>query len=175
MGPVGMLASWLWKRGLPYQFPCMVFYLCFASVILASLFYCSRLYLAGRISQSSWQPVLLIGVILLNPRILENDIFPLTIPMGAIAWRVLTDLTQSWKIALLSALTLMLVVNLLVQDMIPGIDTSNVGYNPVAISLVILCFLTGCGLLFKLGAPALDHPELVSEPAVVEASDATLN
>jgi hypothetical protein len=159
-GPVGMLGRALWRRGLPWELPCAIFYLCFASAILIALVYASRRYSTGSATLTDWAPVALIGVVLLNPRLLGNDIFPLTIPMAAIAWRSIQDGTRSWKLTLAASLSIMLAANLSeLPD--PGIDAPAVRYYPLAITLVVLCFAAGCRRMSREAA----HGELCSASA----------
>lgn len=145
-GPVGLLGRVLWRRGLPYAVPCAIFYLCFASLILTALIYLERLYRQGRLTLTDLLPVLLIGVILLNPRLLGNDIYVLTIPVAAIVWRSLMDLTRSWKAATFWVLAFMLVANLVA---IWAGDYFAMGFYAVVVSVVLLSFMVGCRHLEK--------------------------
>jgi len=90
-GPAGNLARVLQSRGLPHETPCIVLYLAFASVMFLILLSLSRLYREQRISFESWAPVMLLGVVLLNPRILPYDFAAVTLPMAIIAWRCLRE------------------------------------------------------------------------------------
>jgi hypothetical protein len=99
--------------------------------------------------------VVLIGVVLLNPRLLGNDIFPLTVAMGAIAWRTIQDATRSWKLTLAVGLSIILAANLTeLPD--PGIDVPSVRYYPLAIVLVVMCFVAGCGRMSSNAGRAAD-------------------
>lgn len=82
----GLLADLLYNR-VPYSVTSGVFYLFYGSLVVAALWVLSRLYLNGCFSLQQWAPVLLLGTLLLNPRIIEYDIAPMTIPMALIAWR----------------------------------------------------------------------------------------
>ena len=68
--PAGVFSNILVHKGLPYSVPGMVFYVIYAVLIFATLLYLSRFFLAGLISLQQWLPVLLVGAILLNPRIM---------------------------------------------------------------------------------------------------------
>ena len=131
---------------MPYAVPCASFYLCFASLILTALIYLERLYRQGRLTLTDLLPVLLIGVILLNPRLLGNDIYVLTIPVAAIVWRSLMDLTRSWKAATFWVLAFMLVANLVA---IWAGDYFAMGFYAVVVSVVVLSFTVGCRHLEK--------------------------
>ena len=84
--PAGLLADALYNV-IPYTVTSLVFYLFYAIPIFAILFYLSRRYLNGDFSLRQWMPVLLVGVMLLNPRIMEYDVASLSVPMALIAWR----------------------------------------------------------------------------------------
>ena len=86
--PAGLLADALYDV-IPYGITSTVFYIFYAILFASILFYFSRRFLAGRFSIKQWAPVLLIGVILLNPRIMEYDVAPITLLMATVAWRFL--------------------------------------------------------------------------------------
>jgi hypothetical protein len=85
--PAGLLSGFLYDRGIDYTVPASVFYATYALAILGTLFYLSRLYLRGLYSLQQWLPVLMVGVILLNPRLIEYDVAPLALPLAFIGWR----------------------------------------------------------------------------------------
>ncbi len=88
--PAGLFGDVLYGRGIPYSLASMIFFLCYAIPLFGLLFYLSRLYLRGNFSLAQWIPVMLVGVILLNPRIMEYDTAPLALPLALIAWRFLS-------------------------------------------------------------------------------------
>jgi hypothetical protein len=85
--PAGIFSGFLFDRGIAYSPASYIFYLCYALPLLGLLFYLSRLFLRGGFSLQRWIPVLLVGVILLNPRLIEYDLAPLTLFLTLIAWR----------------------------------------------------------------------------------------
>jgi hypothetical protein len=85
--PVGNLARVLSDSGAPYKIPCMLFYVVFAMALFLILLRLSRLYHEQRISFESWVPVMLLGVALLDPRILAYDFAWVSLPMAIVAWR----------------------------------------------------------------------------------------
>jgi len=87
--PAGLVADALYGR-VPYQLVLAGVYLMYAIPIVGTLFYLSRRFFSGQMSREQWIPVMLIGVILLNPRIQEYDVAPITIAMALVAWRVLS-------------------------------------------------------------------------------------
>ena len=85
--PAGLLADALYDV-IPYRVTSIGFYLFYAIPFFIVLLMLRRRYLAGRLSIQQWAPLQLIGVLLMNPRIMEYDIAPLTIPMALVAWRL---------------------------------------------------------------------------------------
>jgi hypothetical protein len=84
--PAGLIANALFFRA-PYKTVSAVSYLSYAVLIVAALALLSRRFHAGRLTLREFAPVLLVGTILLNPRIMEYDLAPVTIPMALIVWR----------------------------------------------------------------------------------------
>lgn len=84
--PAGLLADALYNV-IPYTVTSAVFYLVYAVPVFLILFYLSRRYLDGEFSLEQWMPVMLAGVILLNPRIMEYDVASIALPMALLAWR----------------------------------------------------------------------------------------
>jgi hypothetical protein len=107
--PAGLFSDALYRMGLHYTPAWLIFYLCYAVPLFALLLHLSRRYLGGSITLIQWVPVLLAGVILLNPRILEYDVAPLTLFLTLIVWRYFASFTTTAKtilyLAVLFALT----------------------------------------------------------------------
>jgi hypothetical protein len=87
--PAGLLSKFLFGRGISYTVAGAVIYLLYAVPVFAVLFHLSRRFLNAGFSLRRWIPVLLLGVFLLNPRLIEYDIVPLMLPMALIGWRFL--------------------------------------------------------------------------------------
>ncbi|SNS96749.1 hypothetical protein SAMN05421770_103266 [Granulicella rosea] len=85
--PAGLLANAFFHR-IPYQVTSGVSYLLYGGAIFAAMWVLSRRFLAGALTLAQWMPVLLLGTILLNPRIMEYDAAPITLPMALVAWRL---------------------------------------------------------------------------------------
>ncbi len=92
--PAGLISQLLYHQGLPYSTASSLLYAAYAVPVLVMLIYMSRVHLHAEL-RLHWIPVLLLGIILLNPRIMEYDAAPVTIPMALIAWRVASAVTQS--------------------------------------------------------------------------------
>jgi hypothetical protein len=104
--PAGLFSDFLYTRGIPYAPDGLIFYLCYAIPLLAFLFYLSRRFLRGDFSLDQWIPVLLVGVILLNPRIMEYDAAPITLLLALIAWRFFSRYTTTAKTMVCMAILL---------------------------------------------------------------------
>jgi hypothetical protein len=90
-GPAGNLARVLQIRGVPYEKPCILFYVAYAVVMFLILLSLSHLYRERRVCFVNWAPVMLLGVVLLNPRILPYDFAAVSLPMALVAWRSLRE------------------------------------------------------------------------------------
>jgi MFS family permease len=107
--PSGLFGGFLYDRGIPYSPGTYIFYLAYAMPLFAVLLLLGRCFLRGDFPLTRWMPVLLTGVILLNPRILEYDVAPLALLLALIAWRFFAEFTSPRGtmlcLALLFALT----------------------------------------------------------------------
>jgi len=111
--PAGLLGYALDHVGVAYSPATTIFYVLYALSLFCLLFYFSRQFLEGRFSLEQWMPVLLMGVILLNPRIMIYDVAPLTILMGLIVWRFFSGVAKPARAMLLCAL-FFLAINLFI-------------------------------------------------------------
>lgn len=109
VGPAGLLGRTLCRAGLPYPLASTVFYLSYALPLFGLLFYLSRHFLDGQFSLQRWMPVLLTGVILLNPRVIEYDFAPLTLLMALILYRACASFAYSSRAIALSFLLFCLI------------------------------------------------------------------
>ncbi|HEY5055799.1 MAG TPA: hypothetical protein VII58_06540 [Acidobacteriaceae bacterium] len=85
--PAGLFSGWRFDHHLPYSPAGTVFYLVYAVPLFAALLYLSRRYLRGEFTTQEWVPVMLTGVVLLNPRLIEYDVAPLALPLALVGWR----------------------------------------------------------------------------------------
>lgn len=92
--PAGLFCGFLYDRGIPYSPGGLIFYLCYAVPLVGILFYLSRMFLRGCFTLRQWMPVMLVGVVLLNPRLIEYDLAPLTLPLAFIGWRSLSNVLK---------------------------------------------------------------------------------
>lgn len=107
--PAGMFSDALFRRGMPYSPAGLIFYLCYAVPLFVLLLRLSRRYMQGSIPLNQWAPVLLVGIILLNPRIMEYDLAPVTLLLALVAWRFFASFATTAKtiqyLAILFAVT----------------------------------------------------------------------
>ncbi len=116
--PAGILGRALSWRGLPYSAPSTVAFLIYGGVLFAVLCHFSKLYRQGRISAESWIPVLLVGTILLNPRIIRYDVHVVALAMALILVRSVASRSKFGIALAVSVLVLILSVPLL--NLLPG-------------------------------------------------------
>lgn len=175
-GPVGNLARILHILGLPYELPCALFYGLYATALFLFLRRISRLYKDQRISIDAWAPVMLIGVILLNPRIQSYDVAAVSLPMALIVWRTLHASDGSIRRPrLIGVAMLLLAFNVFVEineDVFPILTDA---WKYAEMILLLGVFATGVGRLLREAKPApLDSPSYDIE-GVPEAEMLTLD
>jgi hypothetical protein len=106
--PAGVVADLMFNVA-PYRTVSLVAYLASAVPVVLVLFWLSRRYLQGYLRLKQWLPVLLVGVILLNPRIMEYDAAPLAIPAALIVWRMFARAVPVWRTGLEFGLAFLMV------------------------------------------------------------------
>ena len=102
--PAGLLSDALYAHGIPYSPAGLVFYVGYAVPLIVLLWILSRKFLNGDFLLREWIPVLLVGVILLNPRIMEYDVAPITLLLALIAWRFFARFTTTTRTVICMAL-----------------------------------------------------------------------
>ena len=143
----GLYSMILLKAGLPYSTASIIFYILYALLILGVLFYLSRQFLDGKFSLKQWIPVMITGVILLNPRIQEYDYAPVTLFMALILWRAVASLT-SFKRAVVFCSLFFVAINLAII-LISPIDTSSFYLKCLQSFLLAGAFAAGCWNLLR--------------------------
>jgi hypothetical protein len=155
--PAGLFSGILFDHHIPYSPAALIFYALYALPTLLLLVVLSRRYLAGVFSLRDWAPPLLVGVILLNPRLIEYDVAPLALPLGLILWRF-TRATAAPGRTLLAVCSLLLAANALGlyrwewRKLLDG-------------PLLVIVFALGCHLLL-LRPPNLEAAGSVDEQTV---------
>jgi hypothetical protein len=115
-GPAGNLARVLQIMGVPYEKPCILFYVAYAVVMFLILLALSQLYRERRVCFVSWAPVMLLGVVLLNPRILTYDVAAVSLPMALVAWRSLRGVGRTPRApVLIGCAIVLLALNVFVE------------------------------------------------------------
>ncbi len=108
LSPAGTLGRFLYERGLPYSIPSALAFLIYGSVLFATLYAFSIFYRERRISAESWIPVLMVGTILLNPRIMQYDAHAIALPMALIVARSVASRSKAGIAVAASVLLLMI-------------------------------------------------------------------
>lgn len=87
LSPAGVLGRFLYEHGLPFSAPSTVAFLIYGALLFAALYAFSTMYRDRRTSPEIWIPVLMVGTILLNPRIMQYDAHAIALPMALIVTR----------------------------------------------------------------------------------------
>lgn len=141
----GLFSNILYKRGLPYSPGCYFVYAAYALPVFAALLYGAKLYERGRITLQQWGPVLFVGVLLMNPRIMEYDAAPITLPLALIAWRFArasqrTGLVYTLQAVAFAIMTGFAIYNWMIRKAMDG-------------PLILVTFFVGYWLLVKEAKP----------------------
>ncbi len=158
--PAGLFSGFLFDHQIPYSPWCSIIYLAYAIPLFAFLFSLSRKYLRGDFTLIQWAPVLIVGVILLNPRLIEYDVAPLALPLALIAWRFCVAVVP--RHPLLAFILVFFGLNTVAQF---GWQVWKLTAGP----LLVVFFLAGAWTLLRSAssAPAtsIAEDEAVSQPA----------
>ncbi|MGA9528879.1 MAG: hypothetical protein WBS24_12255 [Terriglobales bacterium] len=92
----GVLAAALRARGKAYEVPGMAFFLIYGALLFGVLVWFGWQYRRGIIETRTWMTVLLLGSILLSPRILQYDALAVTVPMVLLTIRGWKDGVGRW-------------------------------------------------------------------------------
>jgi hypothetical protein len=142
--PAGVIANALYGI-VPYQFTSVVVYILSAVIFGALLFSMRRYFLDGRIHLRQWVPVMLCGVILLNPRVMEYDSATLTLMTALTLWRAL-EWSGSMRIRALVLAAFFVSLNIV--GAMP--DTGFFSWDRMAEAIVITgAFIVGCRDLMR--------------------------
>jgi len=139
-GPAGNLARALQSFGMSYEKPCTLFYLGYACVLFLVLLSLSRLYREKRVSFESWGPVMLIGVVMLNPRILTYDVAAISLPMALVAWRALRDVSRNRGLVFAGTAVALLCLNIFI-----GVNEATVVPDEY-VEMFLLLGIFACGV-----------------------------
>jgi hypothetical protein len=174
-GPAGNLARVLQIMGVPYEKPSIVLYVVFAVAMFLLLLWLSRLYRGGRVRFASWAPVMLLGVVLMNPRILTYDVAAVSLPMALVAWRSLRGVERTFrKPALIGFAVLLLALNVFVEVNEDFVTMLPDAWKYLEMVLMLGIFAAGVRSLRKEASngrePSLASPE--SAPASFDYADA---
>ena len=162
LSPAGILMRVLYWRGLPYTTVPMLVFLIYGGMLFAVLCHFSKLYHQGRISAESWIPVLLIGTILMNPRIMFYDALPLALPMALIVVRSVASRSKAG--VALAVSVMFLIVTDLFLDLPSSVDPPR--------DMLVLLAVMALGLQYLVAEARRSWPEsLVVHPVVAAVSE----
>jgi hypothetical protein len=151
--PAGLLSNFLFNHGVSYTAAWTLFYLHYAVPTFGLLLYLSRQFLNARLSLEQWLPVLLVGVILLDPRIMQYDVVPVTLPMALIGLRFLARFNPPARAILFLALIFAIANYTAARD--PGT------WKLVEGILLVVLFAAGCWILLRqsITQSAVNHTD----------------
>lgn len=135
LSPAGLLGNTLFFQSRPYSSAMTVSYVLYGGLVAGILLYLAKQYFDGRLTLERWAPVLVLGAILLNPRVKEYDVAPLTLPMTLIGWRILRRHRPAKRAALWMTLAFALVVALTFS--------MQSDQKPLAGALLVILFFAG--------------------------------
>ena len=140
--PAGLAANVLFGK-VPYQIVSLVAYALYGIPVFVALLLLRKKFLSGQLSIEQLGPVVLLGTILLNPRIMEYDVAPITIPMALVAWRFF-GYGRGVKAAAIGFAILFAIVNTIAAH--PFADRT---WRPVEGLLLLFLFIAGAWTLFR--------------------------
>lgn len=156
--PAGLFSGFLFDHHIPYSPASYFFFLGYAIPVFVLLIWLSRQYLRGRFTLQQWAPVVLVGVLLLNPRILEYDEIIIALPMAMILWRFCETLTSGYR-AILLAVAIFFAANAIAYR---GWEVWKLTEGP----LLVIFFAAGVWTLLHNTSGLAKTPNLVQQPSV---------
>ena len=153
--PAGLFSQLLDAHGIHYAPWCYLFYAAYALPLFVALVYGSRRFFRGEYSLEQWAPVLLLGILLLNPRIMEYDVAPMTMPLALLAWRFARTRTapRRWIVCMLAAFVLLNVGAIYSWELRKALD------GPLVVALL---FAGSWRLMLIAGVQDADEPGTLS-------------
>ena len=141
ISPAGLFSAALSGLGLPYSRAAGLFYILYALLLAGILFYLARQYFDGKFSLERWMPVMLAGVILLDPRVMEYDVAPITLLLALILWRAASSFTGNARAVVICCLILAVLnaIVLLARD--AGVQSS--AWKNTEGCLLVMLFAAG--------------------------------
>lgn len=145
--PAGLIAKLLYDHA-PYQKVWAATYGAYALVFSVMLLLLRQRYLRGELTQKQWIPVVLLGTILLNPRIMEYDVAPLPLVMALIVWRFFALVGKgSLRTAIVGLAVVFALGNAVIS--MAKVDGSIDWWRPTEGVLLVLVLVAGCWTLWR--------------------------
>ena len=110
--PAGILADALYNK-VPYRITFALLYGVCLVLIGAALLHLRKRFLQGDIALNDWIPVVLIGVLFLNPRIMQYDLLFVTLPMALVGWRFFRRWLPKPRLAIIAMFLFFLSLNVI--------------------------------------------------------------
>lgn len=149
LSPVGLFSRALSDLGLPYSRVTGLFYILYALPLAGILFYLARQYFDGKFSLERWMPVMLAGVILLDPRIMEYDVAPITLLLALILWRAASSFTSNARATVICCLSFVVLNAIVFLARNAGVQTK--GWRDIEGCLLVFLFAAGSANLLLAG------------------------
>lgn len=156
--PAGQLGVLLAALHLPFAVASWGLYLGMAIPVAGVLFVLGRRYQRGELSLGQWMPMLIVGTLLLNPRHIEYDLAPLTLPLALLALRLLDRMSNR-------RLVMWLVFEHFIGVNVVLLLFASIWLRSVACGLIVGLFAVSCWSLLRREARVLQ-----AEPSSEESA-----
>jgi hypothetical protein len=158
--PAGVLADALYDK-VPYRITFVLLYGVCTVLFGGALLHLRGRFLRGEISLKDWIPVVLIGVTFLNPRIMQYDLLPVTLPMALVGWRFFHRWFGDCRPAVITMFVFFVVLNV----------AGNFAWAPTECLLLVGLFLAGTWTLLHGVSVKAAEPSYISDPLKVYLHD----
>lgn len=151
----GEVNQLLWKSGVRTLSSDLLIYVAFAAPFGLLLLYIAGRVHQGEFARETFVPIAFLGTAMLNPRIMNYDLVPITIPMLLLAARAIwTERSGLRRSALVIALAVFGIANLF--------TVAGPQWVPVELTMLCLTFTAGLWHLWESKAIKEDEPEIVA-------------
>jgi len=171
VSPVGLFSTSLSDLSLPYSRAAGLFYILYALPLAGILFYLARQYFDGRFSLERWMPVMLTGVILLDPRIMEYDVATITLLLALILWRAASSFTSKAQATVICWLSFVVLNAIVFLARNAGVQSS--GWKDIEGCLLVFLFAAGSANLLLDPHQFSRHLKIGFDEALVVDSSAS--
>lgn len=168
-GPAGNVARVLHRFAIPYQVASITVYAIYALTLFAFLFWMASLYRRQQIRAEHWIPVMLIGVLLFNPRILTYDAAAFSLPILLVVWRTLCGPDgRVRKPALFATIALLLAMNAFIEMNEDFVRVWQDAWKYLEMGVLFVVFGCGVRALLQEARAHSTEPMKTGHPALAE-------